>query len=132
MFPPSLLVCPRLEQCPCRPDCGRRTRLQIIPPSSLVFSSGMGADWSSSACVQRGESSTARCASTEDHQAPSLPTFREQKADTGTVPSSLSCGLGEQGEWSGCSPSPLHQANSASKEEERLETVCEPGTPGPH
>ena len=32
---------------------------------------GMGADGSSTARVQRGESATARCASTEDHQAPS-------------------------------------------------------------
>jgi len=32
-----------------------------------------GADGSSIARVQRGESTTARCASTEDHQAPSIP-----------------------------------------------------------
>jgi len=47
-----------------RPTCGRRARLQMVPPSSLIISSGMGADWSSTARVQRGESATARCAST--------------------------------------------------------------------
>jgi hypothetical protein len=54
------------------------------PPSSLVISSGMGADWSSTARVQRGESPTARCASTEDHQPPSPPLFREQEDDQAT------------------------------------------------
>jgi len=47
-------------------------------PSKLADSlSGMGADGSRTARVQRGESATARCASTEDHQAPSPPLFRE-------------------------------------------------------
>src|SRR5256885_9435163 len=45
----------------------------MIPPSSLVISSGMGAYRSSTARVQRGPSEAARCASTEDHQAPSPP-----------------------------------------------------------
>jgi hypothetical protein len=31
------------------PNCGRRARLQLIPPSSLVLSPGMGADGSSTA-----------------------------------------------------------------------------------
>ncbi len=34
---------------PCWSHCGRRARLQILPPSLLVISSGMGADWSSTA-----------------------------------------------------------------------------------
>ena len=40
----------------------------------------MGADGSSTARVQRGPSEAARCASTEDHQAPSPSSwgFREQ------------------------------------------------------
>ena len=33
--------------------------------------------------VQRGESSTARCASTEDHQAPSRPQFCKHKRQSG-------------------------------------------------
>ncbi len=44
---------------------------QMILPNSFAISSGMGADWSSIARVQRGPSEAARCASTEDHQAPS-------------------------------------------------------------
>jgi hypothetical protein len=36
-------------------------------------------DESPTARVQRGESPTARCASTEDHQSPSPPLFREQE-----------------------------------------------------
>jgi hypothetical protein len=54
-------------------NCACRTRLQIIHPSLLVLSSGMGADGSSTARVQRGPSQAARCASKEDPQAPSLP-----------------------------------------------------------
>ena len=46
----------------------------MILPSSLVPSSGMGADGSSTARVHRGPSQGARCASTEDHQPPSPPT----------------------------------------------------------
>ena len=47
----------------------------FLPPTSDLarYPSGMGADRSSTARVQRGESATARCASTEDHQAPSPP-----------------------------------------------------------
>src|SRR4030065_2617534 len=51
----------------------------MIPPRSLVISLGMGADGSSTARVQRGPSEAARCASTEDHQAPSPPLFCEQE-----------------------------------------------------
>jgi hypothetical protein len=36
--------------------------------------------------VQRGESTTARCASTEDHQAPSHPLFREHRTNVGVLP----------------------------------------------
>ena len=36
-----------------------------------------GLNWSPTARVQRGESATARCASTEDHQPPSPPLYRE-------------------------------------------------------
>ncbi len=39
----------------------------------------MGADGSSTARVQRGLSQAARCASTEDHQAPSPLLFCEQE-----------------------------------------------------
>jgi hypothetical protein len=46
----------------------------------------MGADGSSTARVQRGSSEAARCASTEDHQAPSPPLFREQEDDQATLP----------------------------------------------
>ena len=45
-----------------------------------------GADGSSIARVQRGESATARCASTEDHQAPAPHLFREQEDDQATLP----------------------------------------------
>jgi hypothetical protein len=75
-----------LEGHPCWSTCGRRTRLQMNTPSLLVISSGMGADRSSTARVQRGESATARCASTEDHQAPSRPLFCEQEGHL-TAPS---------------------------------------------
>ena len=46
----------------------------------------MGPDWSSTARVQRGPSETARCASTEDHQAPSSPLFREHEDDQAASP----------------------------------------------
>ena len=50
-------------------------------PSKLArFLSGMGADGSSTARVQRGPSEAARCASTEDHQAPSPPFHRARSA----------------------------------------------------
>ena len=58
-------------------NCAHRT-IYMLPPSLLVISLGMGADRSSTARVQRGPSEAARCASTEDHQAPSLPLFCEQ------------------------------------------------------
>src|SRR5712692_205573 len=58
----------------------------MLPPSSLVLSPGMGADLSSTARVQRGPSQAARCASTEDHQAPSPPLFREQGDDQAALP----------------------------------------------
>ena len=45
-----------------------------------------GADGSSIARVQRGESATARCASTEDHQAPAPHLFREQEDGQATLP----------------------------------------------
>jgi len=51
--------------------CAYRT-ICMLPPSLLVISLGMGADCSSTARVQRGPSQAARCASTEDHQPPSL------------------------------------------------------------
>ena len=57
----------------------------MLPPSLLVISLGMGADRSSTARVQRGESATARCASTEDHQAPSPPLFCEQEGHLATI-----------------------------------------------
>jgi len=57
-------------------DCGRRARLSMTPPRLLVTSSGMGADGSSTARVQRGPSKAARRASTEDLQAPSPPPHR--------------------------------------------------------
>jgi hypothetical protein len=53
----------------------------MILPNSLVISSRMGPDWSSTERVHRGPSEAARCASTEDHQAPSPPLFREQEDD---------------------------------------------------
>jgi hypothetical protein len=71
---------------PCWSYCGRRARLQMIPPSSLVISSGMGADRSSTARVQRGPSEAARCASKEDHQASIPLPFREQGIGTGVIP----------------------------------------------
>ena len=46
----------------------------------------MGAARSSTARVQRGPSEAARCASTEDHQVPSPPLFREQVDDQATLP----------------------------------------------
>ena len=36
--------------------------------------------------VQRGPSQAARCASTEDHQPPSPPLFREHKTNVGGLP----------------------------------------------
>ena len=51
----------------------RRKRIKILPRSSLVCSSGMGADESSTARVERAHSYRARSASTEDHQSPSPP-----------------------------------------------------------
>ena len=50
-------------------DCAHRT-IYMLPPSSLVFSLGMGADGSSTARVGRAHSYCARSASTEDHQPP--------------------------------------------------------------
>ena len=41
---------------------------------------------SNRAHVQRGESATARCASIEDHQAPSRPLFREHRTNVGVLP----------------------------------------------
>ena len=61
-----------VEWHPCCSHCGSRARLHMIPPSSLTISSGMEADRSSTALVQRGPSEAARCASTEEHQPPSL------------------------------------------------------------
>ncbi|TKB67253.1 MAG: hypothetical protein E8D47_05620 [Nitrospira sp.] len=58
----------------------------MILPSSLSPSSGMGADGSSTARVQRGPSEAARCASTEDHQPPAPPLFREQEDDQVALP----------------------------------------------
>ncbi len=58
--------------------CAHRA-IYMFPPSLLVLSLGMGADGSSTARVQRGPSEAARCASTEDHQAPSPPLFCEQE-----------------------------------------------------
>ena len=42
MIPPSSLAFSLLEGHPCWSTCGRRTRLQMIPPSSLVISQGWG------------------------------------------------------------------------------------------
>ena len=117
MILPSSLVFPHQEWHPCWSHCGGRARLQIIPPSSLVLSSGMGADRSSTARVQRGPSEAARCASTEDHQAPSLPLLREQGISTGVMPPLSPCAFCEQEGWSGGSLShPSEAARCASKE----------------
>ena len=69
--------------------CAHRTSIiDLIYPSNLACSrSGMGADGSSTARVQRGPSEAARCASTEDHQAPSSPFYRARSASKkGTWP----------------------------------------------
>jgi hypothetical protein len=58
----------------------------MILPISLVVSSRMGPDWSSTARVQRGLSEAARCASKEDHQTPASPLFREQEDDQAASP----------------------------------------------
>ena len=42
MFPPSSLAFSHQEGHPCWSRCGRRTRLQMIPPSLLVISQGWG------------------------------------------------------------------------------------------
>jgi hypothetical protein len=46
--------------------------------------------------VQRGPSEAARCASTEDHQAPSPLLLREQGIGTGVIPLLSSCAFCEQ------------------------------------
>jgi len=62
-------------------DPRMRATNDINVPSTLARSlSGMGADGSSTARVQRGPSEAARCASTEDHQPPSHPFYRARSA----------------------------------------------------
>ena len=63
------------------------TRLAAARASSLflshlpVLKENEGGCCALTARVQRGPSEAARCASTEDHQAPSPPLFREQEDD---------------------------------------------------
>jgi hypothetical protein len=65
----------RIERPPLhrRGSASTETMPAVSPSPSRLdrYLSGMGADGSSTARVQRGESSTARCASKEDPQLPS-------------------------------------------------------------
>ena len=70
----------------------------------------MGADGSSTARVQRGPSEAARCASTEDHQAPSPPFHRgdsASKKDGSATPSPLCLRIIENGVETPAAPGPL-------------------------
>ncbi len=75
LFHPPALSLPRQTLCPGTrlfPNKAATSDQNMILPSLLVISLGMGADRSSTARVQRGPSQAARCASKEDHQPPSL------------------------------------------------------------
>jgi hypothetical protein len=83
-------------------------RSLLVLPSLLVYLSRGWPDWSPTARVQRGESATARCASTGDQQAPSPPLLREQGISTGVIPPLSSWGLCEQeGHLAAPSPSSI-------------------------
>jgi hypothetical protein len=59
--------------------------------SGLLFALKGWPARSSIARVQRGSSEVARCASTEDHQAPSPLLFREQEDNQATLPLLFQC-----------------------------------------
>ncbi len=103
-----------------RPRVARAQETIRLPshllPSSLVLSQGWGlidlplrAAFSPAHPLARPEtchypegSATARCASTEDHQAPSPPLFREHRINVGVLPSFSPCAFCEQEGRPGC------------------------------
>jgi len=98
MIPPSSLAFPLLEGHPCWSTCGRRTRLQMIPPSSLVISQGWG-------CL------IFHCA--RPTRAFSGRALREHRRSSGSIPSSVPGAQDQRG----CPSHPFHRARSASKKD---------------
>jgi len=94
MIPPSSLAFPLLERHPCWSTCGRRTRpfsgrafrehrtnMGVLPILFIVrVLRARRMVWR----ITFHPSQAARCASTEDHQAPSPPLFCEQKGRLAT------------------------------------------------
>jgi len=142
MILPSSLAFPLLERPPCWSKCGRRTRPFPKPshrPRSYLSSPGSLIDPRMRASNEHllsvrvprpggrlgcpsHPSQAARCASTRRSSASIPPLFREHRANMGVLPIFRLCGRGEEEGGSWLFP-PLIC--------EKLQTVYEPGAPGP-